>query len=309
MSSKRKTHSAELKAKVALEAIRGELTANQIATRYEIHPSQVAVWKKQALGHLKNAFSSRRAKAQQEDEALKDELYGQIGRLKVELDWLKKNLTCSVEAKRMLIDTDHPSLSIQRQCELLDLNRSSYYYQAKGEDAYNLELMRLLDAHYTRRPFYGIRRMTDYVRSQGHQVNHKRVARLMRLMGLEAIYPKPKTSQAHPQHRKYPYLLRGRVIDRPNQVWCTDVTYIRLYEGFAYLVAIMDWYSRYVLSWRLSNTLDSSFCVEAARGGTLGEPARDFQQRPGRAVYQRGLHVGAHGGRRPDLDGWSGPLL
>jgi putative transposase len=162
-----------------------------------------------------------------------------------------------------MIDPGHPSLSIQRQCELLDLPRSSYYYQAQGEDAYNLELMRLIDEQYTRRPFFGIRRMTDSLRRQGHQVNHKRVGRLMRLMGLQAIHPKPKTSQAHLEHRKYPYLLRGLVINRPDQVWCSDVTYIRLVRGFLYLVAVMDWYSRYVLAWRLSNTLDASFCIEA----------------------------------------------
>lgn len=162
-----------------------------------------------------------------------------------------------------MIDPGHPSLSILSQCKLLDLPRSSYYYVAKGEDPYNLKLMRLIDEHYTKRPFLGIRRMTDHLRRQGHEVNPKRVQRLMRLMGLEAIYPKPKMSQAHVQHRKYPYLLRGLVIDRPDQVWCSDVTYIRLVEGFLYLVAIMDWYSRFVLSWRLSCTLDASFCVEA----------------------------------------------
>lgn len=162
-----------------------------------------------------------------------------------------------------MITPGHPSLSIQRQCELLGLSRSSYYYQAQHEHAYNLELMRLIDEQYTHRPFFGGRRMTDYLRRQGHMVNHKRVERLMRLMGLEAIYPKPKTSQAHAEHPKYPYLLRGLVIERPDQVWCSDVTYIRLVEGFLYLVAVMDWYSRYVLAWRLSNTLDASFCIEA----------------------------------------------
>jgi len=263
MSSKRKTYSAELKAKVALEALRGELTTNQIATRYEVHPSQVTQWKKQALEHLKDSFSSRRAKAQKQDEALQDELYGQIGRLKVELDWLKKNLDCSVDQKRQMIVPGHAHLSIERQCELVGLSRSSNYYVAKGENSYNLELMRLIDEQYTRRPFFGIRRMTDHLRRQGHEVNHKRVQRLMRLMGLEAIYPKPKMSQAHLEHRTYPYLLRGLVIDRPDQVWCSDVTYIRLVEGFLYLVAIMDWYNRFVLAWRLSNTLDAGFCVEA----------------------------------------------
>lgn len=123
--------------------------------------------------------------------------------------------------------------------------------------------MELIDKQYTKRPSYGIRSMTDYLRRQGHAVNHKRVRRLMRLMGLEAIYPKPKTSQAHVEHLKYPYLLRGMKIDQANQVWCSDITYIGLEGSFLYLVAVMDWYSRYVLAWRLSNTLDASFCVEA----------------------------------------------
>lgn len=162
-----------------------------------------------------------------------------------------------------MIDAGHPDISIERQCELIGLSRSSYYYQAKAEDPYNLLLMRLVDEQYTRRPAYGIRSMTDYLRRQGHLVNHKRVQRLMRRMGLEAIYPKPKTSTAHAAHKKYPYLLRGLAIERPNQVWCSDITYIGLEGGFLYLVAIMDWYSRYVLAWRLANTLDASFCVEA----------------------------------------------
>lgn len=162
-----------------------------------------------------------------------------------------------------MIDPSHSKISIERQCELVGLNRSSYYYQAKGEDAYSLLLMRLIDEQYTCKPILGVRRMTDYLRRQGHWVNHKRVARLMRLMGLAALYPKPKTSLSNKEHHKYPYLLRGLAIDRVDQVWCTDVTYIRLHAGFVYLTAIMDWYSRYVLAWRLCNTMDAGFCIEA----------------------------------------------
>ncbi len=162
-----------------------------------------------------------------------------------------------------MIDPGHNTISIARQCELVGLPRSSYYYQEKGEDAYSLHLMRLIDEQYTRRPILGVRRMTDWLRRHGHMVNHKRVARLMRLMGLEAIYPKPKTSLSHKQHRKYPYLLRDLAINQVDQVWCTDVTYIRLHAGFVYLTAIMDWHSRYVLTWQLSNTLDTSFCLDA----------------------------------------------
>ena len=150
-----------------------------------------------------------------------------------------------------------------RQCDLLGLGRSSYYYRATGESAENLALLRLLDEQYTRTPFYGVRRMTAVLRAAGYAVNPKRVRRLLRTLGLEALYPRPNTSAAAPGHRVYPYLLRGVPIERVNQVWSTDITYIRLRGGFVYLVAVLDWFSRYVLAWRLSNTLEVGFCLEA----------------------------------------------
>jgi putative transposase len=162
-----------------------------------------------------------------------------------------------------LIEPEHPQISIARQCDLLGVPRATYYYQAMGESVENLELMRLLDEQYTQTPYYGTRRMTAWLRSQGYAVNRKRVARLLRTMGVETIYPKPHTSQSHPTHRVYPYLLRGVPITRVNQVWSTDITYIRLHGGFVYLVAVMDWFSRYVLSWALSITMDVGFCLEA----------------------------------------------
>jgi putative transposase len=167
------------------------------------------------------------------------------------------------EAKRELIEAAHPQISIARQCDLVGLPRATYYYHTQGESAENLTLMRLLDQQYTDTPYYGIRRMTAWLRSQGYAVNHKRVARLLHTMGLETIYPKPRLSQPHPAHRVYPYLLRGVPITRVNQVWSTDITYIRLHGGFIYLVAVMDWFSRYVLSWAVSITMDVSFCLEA----------------------------------------------
>jgi putative transposase len=162
-----------------------------------------------------------------------------------------------------LIEPDHPYLSIARQCDLVGLARSSYYYSSAGETGENLHLMRLLDAQYTRTPFYGVRRMTVWLRQQGYAVNPKRVARLLQTMGLATIYPKPRTSAPHPAHRIYPYLLRGVPITRVNQVWSTDITYVRLHGGFVYLVAVMDWFSRYVLSWAVSITMDVGFCLEA----------------------------------------------
>jgi putative transposase len=161
-----------------------------------------------------------------------------------------------------LIEADHPQLSVRRQCELLGLCRSSLYYEPAAATAENLRLMRLIDEEYTAHPFRGSRRMTIWLRQQGEEVNRKRVQRLMRLMGLEAIYPKPKLSVPGQGHKIYPYLLRDVQIERPDQVWSTDITYVPLSGGFMYLAAIIDWYSRYVIAWRLSNTLDGSFCLD-----------------------------------------------
>ena len=169
----------------------------------------------------------------------------------------------SVERKRALIEPAHLQLSIRRQCALLGLARSTLYDQPLGASAENLQLMRLLDEQYTTTPFYGLRRMTAWLRGQGYTVNRKRVARLMRVMGLEALYPKPRLSQPAAGQMIYPYLLRGVTVERLNQVWSADLTYIRLQGGFVYLVAVMDWFSRYVLSWAISITMDTAFCVEA----------------------------------------------
>lgn len=174
---------------------------------------------------------------------------------------------------RPLVEPAHPHLSIARQCALLGIARSSWYYQPTGESAENLRLMRLLDEQYTQTPFYGVARMTAWLQQQGHAVNEKRVRRLLRLMGVEAIYPKPRLSMPGQPERRYPYLLRGVSIEHADQVWSTDITYIRLHQGFVYLVAIVDWYSRYVLSWELSNTLDTTFCLVALeRALEQGQP-------------------------------------
>lgn len=167
-------------------------------------------------------------------------------------------------AAQQLIQREHPRLSIARQCELLGIARSSWYYRPAGESLENLALMRLLDERYTQTPFYGVERMTAWLRSQGYPVNAKRVRRLLRQMGLEAIYPKPclSRSETSAPSVRYPYLLRGRAITAVNEVWSTDITYIRLREGFLYLVAVLDWYSRYVLAWQLSNSLETGFCLE-----------------------------------------------
>ena len=161
------------------------------------------------------------------------------------------------------MEASHPQLSLRRQCEILGLNRSTFYYRPAQESDLNLHLMRLIDEQYMKTPFYGWPRMTAHLRRQGYAINHKRIQRLMIKMGLQAIYPKRRTSVADKDHKVYPYLLRNLAITHPNQVWSADITYIPMLRGFMYLVAVIDWYSRYVLAWRLSNTLDGRFCQDA----------------------------------------------
>lgn len=181
-----------------------------------------------------------------------------------------------------MINPKHKKISVRRQCDLLGLNRSSFYYQPRTaprkskngtgdlvspvwETEENLRIMDRIDHLFMKYPFYGSRNMRTVLNREGYRVNRKRIQRLMRLMGIQAIYPKPRLSIGGKGHKIYPYLLKGLSIDRPDYVWCADITYIRLAHGFVYLVAIMDWHSRYVLSWRLSNTMDSEFCLEALR--------------------------------------------
>jgi len=162
-----------------------------------------------------------------------------------------------------MIEPANPDLSIGKQCKLLPISRSSFYYTPKGETALNLALMRQIDEQFLETPFFGVRQMTWHLRNEGHLVNEKRIRRLMRLMGLMPIYQKPNTSRAAKGHKVYPNLLRGLCVDRPNQVWAADITYLPMRKGFLYLVAIMDWHTRKVLAWRISNTLEADFCVEA----------------------------------------------
>jgi len=168
--------------------------------------------------------------------------------------------------RRGLIEWENEQMSVARQCRLVDLARSTLYYGCQGENEENLALMRLIEwenEQYIETPFFGVPRMTDWLRDTGHAVNHKRVERLMQIMGLQSVLPRRRTSVSCPDHKVYPYLLRGLAIERPNQVWSADITYIRMRRGFAYLVAVMDWFSRYVLAWAVSVTMDSLFCVDA----------------------------------------------
>jgi putative transposase len=174
-------------------------------------------------------------------------------------------LPFSIDLKREIIDFNDPSIDIKRQCKLIGLNRSSLYYLPIPESDENLKIMRMIDKQYLKTPFYGSRRMAAWLSKGKFDINRKRVQRLMRIMGLEAIYPKRKTSLPNKEHKIYPYLLEGLNIVRPNQVWSTDITYIPMKKGFMYLVAVMDWFSRYVVSWEISNTMDVDFCISALR--------------------------------------------
>ena len=208
-----------------------------------------------------------------------------------------------------MVEQEHPRLSITRQCLLLGLNRSTYYYRPKGESLFNLRLMRLIDEQFLETPFYGTRQMKRHLVNAGYAVGRRRVKRLMRKMGLVAVYQKPRTSVRNAEHTVYPYLLRGITIDTPNQVWCCDITYLPMKRGFLYLVAVMDWYSRAVLTWRLSNTMDANFCAATLedafrRYGSAG----NLQYGSGESVYQRSVHRNAQGRRGTDFHGWKRPL-
>jgi putative transposase len=209
-----------------------------------------------------------------------------------------------VSQRRTLVGPD-PDVSVRRQCEILALNRSSLYYESVGIDPEELELMRRIDELHLKYAFFGSRRISQELRTQGLVVNRKRVQRLMRIMDLEGVAPKPNTSRPAPEHPVFPYLLRNLTVSRPNQVWAADITYIPLARGFAYLVAIMDWYSRRVLAWRLSNSLDTAFCVEAVENALarFGQPeifntdqgsqftAEDFTQ----VLRARGIKISMDG--------------
>ena len=173
----------------------------------------------------------------------------------------------------MLVDPNHPDLTITKQCQLLGISRSSYYYQPKGESQENLMYMRLIDEQYLKTPFFGYRQMTRWLNRQGYPVNKKRIERLMGIMGLQGAVPGPHTSKPHPEHTLYPYLLKGMQLSHSNLVWSTDLTYVPMPIGYMYLTAIIDWYSRYVITWALSNTMDVLSCVQVLEEAlTISEP-------------------------------------
>jgi len=270
----KKSFSPEFMAKAALAAIKEESTLAELSGKYEVHRTQIGNWRKRAMAGLADIFRGKRELAKQDQAKLIEELYRQIGRLKVENDWLKKKLQpLSVKEKRGLIEPAHVDLSVRRQCEHIGLHRANLYYAPAPVLQEKLRIMRRIDAIFTELPFYGSRKILEALHREGFRICRERVQKLMREMGLRAIYPKGSLSKPHPEHKIYPYLLNNVAIIRPNQVWSADIAYIRLRQGFLYLAAIMDWFSRYVLAWRLSNSLEAYFCLEALEEAlTLGCP-------------------------------------
>ncbi|MBU1558964.1 MAG: IS3 family transposase [Gammaproteobacteria bacterium] len=262
----RRKFSPQEKLKIASEALSGHLTQNEITKRYGVHTTQIMNWKKRLQSGAMDVFgeSQRQQQRATEKDALIDDLYKEIGKLKIELEWLKKkSLNCSVKEKRKQIEPAYSDISIHRQCELLGVSRASYYYKPKPIRSGELALLDLVDRIYTAHPSFGARQMSAYLKRQEHiAVGRKKIRSIYRLLGLEAIVPRQARRYAANQETRYPYILKDVQIDQVNQVWSTDITYIALATGFVYLAAIIDWYSRYVIDWELSISLEANFCVE-----------------------------------------------
>ena len=264
MSQGRRKHRPAFKAKVDLEAVKGEETVAQLSARYQVHPSQIQAWKKALTDGAAGVFSNGQDQKAKSDATLIARLYQEIGQLKVERDFLAES---PVHEPGPAAGDGGPGAPVivhdapvrpppSRGQALLGVSRSGLYYRSRGTSEEDLALMKAMDRQYLETRFYGSRRMKVWLERQGRRVSRKRVQRLMHIMGLRAIYRGPRTSRPAPEHRVYPYLLEKAGITQPNQVWTADITYLPMARGFLYLVAVMDWHSRYVVAWRLSNTPD-----------------------------------------------------
>ncbi|WP_416430881.1 IS3 family transposase [Piscirickettsia salmonis] len=273
MSQKRKKPSAEFKTKVVLEVIEGDQTLSQICSKYELVPKTVQNWKKVFLANASLAFNIDSAVAEFKDEIKTkekevNELHRQLGKRTAELEWAAKKLkSLDYEKRKCLIESEPKNIPVTRQCELINFNRSNCYYKSVQCTKDKMELLRAIDRIYTETPFYGYRKVHQQLIEGGYSVGLNRVRNYMNELGLKVIYPTKKvyTTLAHPEHKKYPYLLRDLEIYKPNQVWSTDITYIRLDGGFVYLAAVIDWHSKAILSHKISTTMDSSLVINVLK--------------------------------------------
>lgn len=306
MSKKRKSFSADFKAKLVLEVLEGEKTINEIASKYEVLPVSLKNWKKQFLENMSLAFDKSTVVKEYKDEIeelkkTKDSIAKKLGETIVEKDFLVEKLDslASSKERKELLDTKL-NISLNQQCKLLNISKSSLYYQAKKPFSTGKEI-KLLDAInnvYSYFPSYGYRRITKQLQIDGHNIGKNLVKKAMRYMGIEALYPKPKTTTTNKEHYKYPYLLKdfrndaGQVvIDRANKVWSTDITYIKLEKGFVYLAAIIDWHSKKILSWKLSNTVDITLVTGVLKEALSRYPKPEIFNTDQGSQYTAKAHV------------------
>ncbi|RDS78712.1 IS3 family transposase [Dyella monticola] len=257
----RRNHSPAFKAKVALAAVRGEKTLAELAQQFDVHPNQITQWRAQLLESAASVFGATSEAAPPPVDV--KALHAKIGELTLENDFLGKRAhQGGFAGRKAMIDRDHP-LPLTRQAKAVGISRGSVYYLPRPVPVQDLSLMRRIDELHLEHPFAGSRMLRDLLRREGIDVGRKHVTTLMRRMGIEALYRKPHTSRRHPGHRIYPYRLRGVKVTAPNQVWAMDISYIPMARGFVYLAAVIDWYSRKVLAWRVSITMETAFCIEA----------------------------------------------
>jgi putative transposase len=280
MSRKRKTYSANFKAKIVLEVIEGEKTLNEIASRYELLPKNIQNWKRQFLDNMSLAFDKSAVVKEYKEEIdtlkkEKDATSKKLGEVIVERDFLEGKLVSlvSFNTRREMVETKH-ELSLNRQLKLLSVSKTAHYYtpvEPFSSDK-EIKLLNTIDKIHTKYPYYGTRRVAKLLNRLGFTVGRKLTKTAMEYMGIRALYPKPRTTVANKEHRKYPYLLNEFkndnnqvIIDTPNRVWSTDITYIKLEKGFAYLAAIIDWHTKKILAWKLSNTMDVSLTTSVLK--------------------------------------------